>query len=131
MVQKEGWAPKNWCFEIVVLEKTLESPLDCKEIKPVNPKGNQSWKFTGRTDVETEAAVLWPPDAKSWLIEKDPDAGNNWRQKEKEAAEDKIIDSTIDSMDGSFSKFQETVKDREVWCAVVHGIAKSWTQLSD
>ena len=73
---KEGWVPKNWCFWIVMLEKTLESPLDCKEIKPVNPKGNQPWRFTGRTDAE--APILWPPDVKSWLTEKDPDAGKDW-----------------------------------------------------
>ena len=85
---KEGWAPKT-CFQIVVLEKTLESPLDCKEIQPVNPKGNQSWIFIGRTDAE--APVLWLPDAKSQLFGKDPDAGKNWRQKEKWAAENKMV----------------------------------------
>ena len=79
---KEGWALKNWCFLIVVLEKTLESPLDCKEIKPINPKGNQPWIVTGRTDAEAEAPVLWPPGAKSRLIGKDPDAGENWGQEE-------------------------------------------------
>ena len=78
---KEGWAPKNWCFWTVVLEKTLESPLDCKEMKPVNPKRNQPWIFIGRTDAE--APILWPPDAKSWLIKKDPDAGKDWRWEEK------------------------------------------------
>ena len=83
---KEGWVPKNWCFWIVVLEKTLESPLHCKEIKPVNPKGNQLWIFIGRTSAEAEPPILWPPDAKSWLISKDPDAGKDWRQKEKEVA---------------------------------------------
>ena len=80
---KEGWVPKNWCFWTVVLEKTLESPLDCKEIKPVNPKGNQPWIFIGKTDAEGEAPILWPPDAKNWLIGKDPDAGKDWRQEEK------------------------------------------------
>ena len=80
--------PENWCFEIVVLEKTLESPLHCKEIKPVNPKGNQSWIFIGRIDAEAEAPTLWPPDAKSWLIGKDPDAGKDWGQEEKGVAED-------------------------------------------
>ena len=80
---KEGWVLKNWCFQIVVLEKTLESPLDCKEIKPVNPKGNQPWIFIGRTDAKAEAPMLWPSDAKSWLIRKDPDAGKDWRQKKK------------------------------------------------
>ena len=80
---KESWAPKNWCFWTVVLEKTLESPLDCKEIQPVHPKGDQSWIIIGRTDAEAEAPVLWPPDEKSWLIWKDPDAGKDWGQEEK------------------------------------------------
>ena len=80
---KESWTPKNWCFWTVVLEKTLESPLDYKKIQPVHPKGNQSWIFTGRTDVEAEAPILWPPDVNSWLIWKDPDAGKDWRQEEK------------------------------------------------
>ena len=88
---KEGWVPKNWCFWTVVLEKTLESPLDCKEIKPVNPKGNQPWVFIGRTDGEAEAPILWPPDAKNWLIWKDPDAGKDWRQEEKGMREDEMV----------------------------------------
>ena len=88
---KESWVPKNWCFWIVELEKTLESPLDCKEIKPVNPKGNQSWIFIGRTDAEAEIPVLWPPDEKNWLIWKDPDAGKDWRQEEKGMTEDEMI----------------------------------------
>ena len=89
---KEGCAPKNWCFWTVVLEKTLESPLDCKEIQSVlNPKGNQSWMFTGRTDAEAEAPILWPPDAKSWLIGKDPDTGTDWRQEEKGMIEDEMV----------------------------------------
>ena len=88
---KESWAQKNWCFWTVVLEKTLESPLDCKEIQPVHPKGEESWVFTGRTDVEAETPVLWPPDAKSWLIGKDPDAGKDWRQVEKRTTEDEIV----------------------------------------
>ena len=88
--QKEGWVPKYCRFQFVVL-KTLESPLNSKEIKPVNSKGNQPWIFTGRTDAEAEAAVLWPPDAKSWLIRKDPDAGKDWRQEEKGIAEDEMI----------------------------------------
>ena len=86
---KEGWALKNWCFWTVVLEKTLEGPLDCKEIKPVNPKGNQSWIFIGRT--ESEALILWPPDMKNWLIGKDPDAGKDWRQEEKGITEDEMV----------------------------------------
>ena len=83
--------PKNWCFWTVVLEKTLESPLDCKEIQPVHPKGDQSWVFIGRTDVEAETPILWPPDAKSWLIGKDPDAGRDWGQEEKGTTEDEMV----------------------------------------
>ena len=86
---KESWALKNWCFWTVVLEKTLESPLDCKEIMPVNPKGNQPWLFTGRTDAE--APILWQSDAKSWLIRKDPDAGKDWRQEEKGMTQDEMV----------------------------------------
>ena len=86
---EEGWAPKNWCFRTVVLEKTLKSLLGCKEIKPVNPKGNQSWIFIGRIDVEAEAPILWPPDVKSWLIGKDPDAGKDWVQ--EKATEDEMV----------------------------------------
>ena len=88
---KENWAPKNWCFWILVLKKTLESPLDCKKIQPVDPKGNQSWIFIGRTDAEAETPVLWPSDAKNWLIRKDPDAGKDWRQEEKRMTEDKMV----------------------------------------
>ena len=87
---KESWALTNWCFWTVVLEKTLESPLDCKDIQPVHPKGNQSWVFIGRTDVEMETPILWPPDAKNWLIWKDPDAGKDWGQEEKGMTEDEI-----------------------------------------
>ena len=88
---KESWAPKNCCFWTVVLEKTLESPLDCKEIKQVNPKRNQSWIFTGRTNAKAGAPILWPPDVKNWLIGKDPDAGKDWRQEEKGMTEDKMV----------------------------------------
>ena len=88
---KESWTPKNWCFWIVVLEKTLESPLDCKEIQPVNPKGNQSWMFIGRTDAEAETPILWPPDVKNWLIWKDPDSGKGWRWEEKGMTEDEMV----------------------------------------
>ena len=87
----KSWVTKNWCFWTVVLEKTLESPLDCKEIQPVHPKGNQPWLFFGRTNAETETPILWPPDAKSWLIGKDPDAGKDWRQEEKGMTEHEII----------------------------------------
>ena len=88
---KESWAPKNWCFWTVVLDKTLEIPLDCREIKPVSPKGNQSWIFIGRTDAEAEAPVLWPPDVKNWLLGKGPDAGKDWRQEEKGTTEDEMF----------------------------------------
>ena len=88
---KESWAPKDWCFWTVVLEKTLESPLDCKEIQPVHPKGTQSWIFIGRTDATAETPILWPPDAKNWLIWKDPNAGKDWGQEEKGATEDEIV----------------------------------------
>ena len=87
---KESWVPKNWCFWTVVLEKTLESLLDCKEIQPVHPKGNQSWIFTARTDAEAETPILWPPHVKSWLIGKDPDAGRDWGQEEKGMTEDEM-----------------------------------------
>ena len=87
----ESWVPKNWCFWTVVLEKTLESPLDCKEIQPVHPNRDQSWIFIGSTDVEAETPILWPPDVKSWLIWKDPDAGKNWRQEEKGTTQDKMV----------------------------------------
>ena len=88
---KEGWALKNWCFQTMALEKTLESPLDCKTIKPVHPKGNQSWIFIGRTVAEAEAPILWPPEVKNWLIGKDPDAGQDWRQEEKGMTEDEMV----------------------------------------
>ena len=117
LAHKEGWAPKDWCFQIVVVEKTHDSPLDFKEIKAVNPKGNQSWTFIGRTDAETP--ILWPPDAKSWFTGKDLDARKNWRQKEKKAAENE--------MDMNLSKLQGIVKDRETCCAAVHGVAESDT----
>ena len=102
---------------IVVLEKTLESPLDCKEVKPVNPKGNQPWISIGRTDAAAEAPILGPPDAKSWLSGKDPDTGKDGRQKEKRVAEDKILDSITNSMDMNLGKLQEIVKDSLVCCS--------------
>ena len=88
---KESWVLKNWCFWTVVLEETRESPLDCKEIKQVSPKENQSWIFSGRTDAEAEALVLWPRDGKNWLIGKDPDAGKDWRQEKKGSTEDDVV----------------------------------------
>ena len=127
---QEGWALKNWCFWTVVLKETLESPLDSKKIQPVHPKGDQSWIFIGRTAAEAEVPILWPPDAKSWLIWKDPDAGKDWRQTEKGVAENKT-DNITDSMEMNLSKLREIVKDREAWHGVVHGVTKSWTQLSN
>ena len=119
---KESWALKNSCFWTVVLEKTLESPLDCKEIQPVNPKGNQSWISTGMTDVESETPIPWPPDAKNWLIGKDPDAGKYWRREDEMVGWHHQLERY---------EFEELVVDREVWHSAVHWVAKSQIWLSE
>ena len=105
--RKEGWVPKNWFFQIVVLQKTLESPLDCKEIQPVHPKGHQSWVFIGRTDAKAEAPIFWPPDVKSQLIGKDPDAGKDWRQEKKGTIEDEM------ALPLNGHEFEQTTGDSE------------------
>ena len=112
----------------MLLDKTLESPLDCKEIKPVNSKKGQPWIFFGRTVAKAEAPILWPPDMKSWLIRKDPDAGKDWRQKEEGVAQDEMVGWHLDSMDMSLSKLQETVEGRGSLHVTVHWVKKSQTE---
>ena len=132
----ESWnikkiAPKNWCFWTMVLEKTLESPLDCKEIQPVHPKGGQSWVFIGGTDVEAATPILWPPDAEHWLIWKDPDAGKDWGQEEKGTTEDEMV-RWHHQLNGHEFAWTPGVGDGQGGLhAVVHGVTKSWTRLSD
>ena len=123
----ESWAPKNQCFLTVILEKTLETPLDSKEIQPVHRKGNQSWIFIEKTDAETP--ILQPPNAKNWLIWKDPDAGKDWRQEEKGTTEDEMVGWHHQLNGRELSRIQELVINREAWHAAVHGVTKSWTQL--
>ena len=124
---KESWAPKNWCFWTMVLEKTLESPLDCKEIQPVHPKGDQSWVFIGRTDAEAESPILWPPHVKSWLIGKDPDAGRVWGQEEKGITEDEMAGWHHRLNGHEFAQAPGAGDGQEAWRATVHGVSKSWT----
>jgi len=134
---KETWAPKNWCFWTVVLEKILEIPLDCKEIQPVNPKGNLFWIFIGRTDTEAETPILWPPDAKSWFIWKDPDAGKDWRQEEKWTTEDEMV-GWHHWLNGHEFEWTPGAGDGQGGCATVLGDHKesdmterlNWTELN-
>ena len=128
---EESWVPKNWCFWTVMLEKTLESPLDCKEIQPFYSKGDQSCVFIGRTDAKTEIPILWPPDAKSWLIGKDSDAGRDKGQDEKGTTEDEMVGWLHRLVGRKLSELQELVMDWEAWHAAIHGVSKSRTRLSD
>ena len=132
----ESWtikkAERRWidAFWTVVLEKTLASPLDCKEIQPVHPKGDQSWVFIGRTDAEAQAPILWPPGVKSWVARKDPDAGQDWRREEKGTTEDEMVGWHHRLNGRELGELRELVMKRGTWCAAVHAVAKSRTWLS-